>query len=141
MIVTKVRVKLMPLDADNNLLAFVSIELDGCFLVRDLRVINGMKGMFVSFPSRKLQDRCSGCGYKNPLRSRFCNHCGRKLDEYRWECDEKGRPLLHADIAFPVNQATRDMLHAAVLAAYHAERELEKAPGYECRYEDFPKGD
>lgn len=45
-------VRLFPI-ADEKLRAFVSIVLDGCFMVHDIKVIRGKDGLFVSMPSRK----------------------------------------------------------------------------------------
>ena len=41
---------------DDKLKAFVTIILDDCFVVRDLKVINGNSGLFVAMPSRKKAD-------------------------------------------------------------------------------------
>lgn len=41
---------------DEKLKAYVSIVFDGCFLVNDLKVIQGKEGLFVSMPSRKLRN-------------------------------------------------------------------------------------
>ena len=48
-------VKVIPVD-DEKLKAFVSIVLDACFVVTDIKVINGPKGLFVSMPSKKRKD-------------------------------------------------------------------------------------
>ena len=48
--VTEVRV--FPVEED-RLKAYATITLDGCFLVRDLKVILGNKGLFVAMPSKK----------------------------------------------------------------------------------------
>jgi stage V sporulation protein G len=45
-------VRLFPI-ADEKLRAFVSIVLDGCFMVNDIKVIQGKDGLFISMPSRK----------------------------------------------------------------------------------------
>ena len=42
--------------ADPMLKAFASITLDDCFVVRDLKVIHGRKGVFVAMPSRRRRD-------------------------------------------------------------------------------------
>ena len=39
-------VKVIPVD-DEKLKAFVSIVFDHCFVVTDIKVINGQKGLFV----------------------------------------------------------------------------------------------
>ncbi len=41
---------------DDKLKAFVTIILDDCFVIRDLKVINGNSGLFVAMPSRKKAD-------------------------------------------------------------------------------------
>jgi stage V sporulation protein G len=51
--VTEVRV--YPVD-EEKLKAFVTITLDDCFVIRDLKIINGNKGLFVAMPSRKRKD-------------------------------------------------------------------------------------
>src|SRR5204862_4224034 len=80
--ITEVRIKLME-DNNERLQAFCSVTFADAFVVRDLKIIEGTKGSFVAMPSRKLTDRCPGCGSKNHLRARFCNHCGSRLDENR----------------------------------------------------------
>src|SRR5262249_46456078 len=90
-----------------------------------------------AMPSRKLTDRCTGCGSKNHLRARYCNQCGHKLDENRAVRDADGRAKLHADIAHPINSACREVIQGAVLKAYHEEREKAKMPGYVCTYDDY----
>jgi len=42
--------------ADDKLKAFATITLDDCFVVTDLKVIQGKKGLFVAMPSRKRKD-------------------------------------------------------------------------------------
>jgi stage V sporulation protein G len=41
---------------EEKLKAFVNITIDDCFIVRDLKVINGKNGLFVSMPSRRRKD-------------------------------------------------------------------------------------
>ena len=138
MVITEVRIKLMEDSNENERLqAFCSVTFDDAFVVRDLKIIEGTKGSFVAMPSRKLTDRCPGCGCKNHLRARFCNQCGGKLDEDRATRDADGRVKLHADIAHPINSACREVIQTAVLKAYHSERERAKLPGYVCTYDDY----
>jgi stage V sporulation protein G len=137
-VITEVRIKLMEDNNENERLqAFCSVTFDDAFVVRDLKIIEGTKGSFVAMPSRKLTDRCPGCGCKNHLRARFCNQCGGKLDEDRATRDADGRVKLHADIAHPINSACREVIQTAVLKAFHAEKERAKQPGYVCTYDDY----
>ncbi len=41
---------------EERLKAYVAITLDHCFVVRDLKVINGNNGLFVAMPSKKRKD-------------------------------------------------------------------------------------
>jgi stage V sporulation protein G len=137
-VITEVRIKLMEDGNENERLqAFCSVTFDDAYVVRDLKIIEGTKGSFVAMPSRKLTDRCPGCGCKNHLRARFCNACGGKLDEDRATRDADGRVKLHADIAHPINSACREVIQSAVLKAFHQEKERSKLPGYVCTYDDY----
>jgi len=48
-------VKVFPVQED-RVKAYVAITLDSCFVVRDLKVINGNSGLFVAMPSKKRKD-------------------------------------------------------------------------------------
>jgi len=41
---------------EDRLKAYVTITFDHCFVIRDLKVINGNKGLFVAMPSKKRKD-------------------------------------------------------------------------------------
>jgi stage V sporulation protein G len=134
--ITEIRIKLMD-DPSDRLQAFCSITFDGCFVIRDLKIIQGTKGSFVAMPSRKLTDRCPRCGSKNHLRARFCNDCGAHLQEERAIKSDDGRAKLYADIAHPINSDCRDNIQRRVLESYAAEMERSKQPGYICSYDDY----
>jgi len=48
--ITQVRV--FPVD-DEKLKAFVSVIFDDCFVVSDIKIIEGQQGLFISMPSKK----------------------------------------------------------------------------------------
>lgn len=48
-------IKVFPVNED-RLKAYVSIIIEGCFVVRDLKIINGNNGLFVAMPSKKRKD-------------------------------------------------------------------------------------
>lgn len=48
-------VKIFPV-RDRRVRAYVSIVLDDCFIVRDLKVIHGESKLFVAMPSKKMKD-------------------------------------------------------------------------------------
>jgi stage V sporulation protein G len=139
--ITEVRVKLTEAKK-NRLMAFCSITIDNDFVVRDLKIIEGYKGAFVAMPSRKLADKCTKCGCKNHLRSRFCNDCGAKLDDKRAigepKEDSKEKFKLYADTAHPINSKCRDEIEQKVLAAYKNETDKAEQPGYVSPVMDEP---
>jgi stage V sporulation protein G len=135
--ITEVRIKLME-DSDDRLQAFCSITFDNCFVVRDLKVIEGAGGPFVAMPSRKLAAHCPHCDAKNHLRAAYCNQCGGRLDIDRALRDNEGRLRLYADISHPISSACREMIQERVISEYRAEREQSKKPGYVSKYhEDY----
>ena len=52
--ITDVRVKLS--SGDKKMKATVSVTFDNAFVVRDIKVIEGLEKLFVAMPSRKLPD-------------------------------------------------------------------------------------
>ena len=48
-------VKVFPVDED-KLKAYVTITLDDCFVVRDLKVIQGSHGLFIAMPAKRRKD-------------------------------------------------------------------------------------
>jgi len=127
--ITDVRIRLID-DKTERLRAFCTMTLDREFVVRDIKIIDGTKGLFVAMPSRKLADHCAKCRSKNHLRAKFCNECGARLPGKRAPEPTEGGSKLHVDVAHPINPECRARFQKAILAAYHAEVEKSKAPGY-----------
>jgi len=134
--VTEVRIKLME-DPGERLKAFCSVTFDNCFVVRDLKIIEGTSGPFVAMPSRKLTSHCPQCGTKNHLRAQHCNQCGTTISQERSSHDVEGRAKLYADIAHPINSACREMIQERVIEEFHEEIKRSQLPGYVSRYDDF----
>lgn len=51
--ITDVRLRLVDTNRSAKLKAFASITIDNVFVIHDLKVIDGHKGLFVAMPSRK----------------------------------------------------------------------------------------
>jgi stage V sporulation protein G len=49
-------IRITKIEGDEKLRAFAAIIIDGCFLVGDLRVVEGEEGFFVSMPSKRKRD-------------------------------------------------------------------------------------
>jgi len=134
--ITEVRIKLME-EPGERLKAFCSITFDNCFVVRDLKIIEGTNGPFVAMPSRKLTSHCPRCRAKNHLRAQHCNQCGSSLSTDRASHDTDGRTKLYADIAHPINSSCREMIQNHVIKEFEAEIDRAQQPGYVSRYDDF----
>lgn len=122
--ITEVRVFLK--DGNNKKLkAYATITIDNVFVVRNVKVIEGNKGLFVAMPSRKIKESCPKCGFKNTIRSKFCNQCGSTLPPpgRMMSSDEQAeRQSEHKDIAHPISLQCREYIQKKVLDAYEAER-------------------
>ncbi len=51
--ITEVKVFLVD---EEKLKAYITIVLDNCFVVRDLKIISGTAGLFVAMPSKRRKD-------------------------------------------------------------------------------------
>jgi stage V sporulation protein G len=49
-------VKVFAAKDGGRLKAYATVVFDNCFIIRDLKIIEGNKGLFVSMPSRKRKD-------------------------------------------------------------------------------------
>ena len=134
--ITDVRIKLMD-DPMERLKAFCCITFDNCFVVRDLKIIEGSRGLFVAMPSRKLTVHCPKCRVKNHVKANYCNQCGFRIDpsyHHRFGFD---RIKLYADVVHPINTECREMIQDAVVIAFQDEKERSLLPGYVSSYDDY----
>ncbi|MFH0965860.1 MAG: SpoVG family protein [Planctomycetota bacterium] len=139
--ITDVRVRLMESTKQSKLLGFCSITIDGDFVVRDLKIIDGTNGPFVAMANRKVQDRCPSCGARNNLKARYCGDCGARLADNRVPRDARGRAAAHVDIAHPITTECRRYLEERVVEEYRKELEQSKSPNYKPRTLEGEEGD
>lgn len=135
--VTEVRVFLRNKDSNKKLKAYVTVTFDNCFVVRDVKVIEGSKGLFVAMPSAKMKATCPQCGHRNVVRSKFCNQCGVNVEQQSKPAasPEEARQTEHKDIAHPITPECREYIQKKVLKAY--EEEMEKAPEVAADHSSF----
>ena len=50
--ITDIRIRLIP-NSESKLKALASITIDECFVVHDIKVLEGSQGNFISMPNRK----------------------------------------------------------------------------------------
>jgi len=126
--ITEVRIFLKE-GQDRKLKAYATITFDKSFVVRNAKIIEGTKGLFVAMPSRRLKESCPKCHFKNVVRSRFCNQCGASLPAYVEQkpvapSDKGEKQSEHRDIAHPMTSDFRDYIQKKVLAAYGEESKI-----------------
>lgn len=98
-------VKVFPV-SEEKLKAFVSVVFDGCFMVNDIKIINGRDGLFISMPSRKKKNG-EFKDVAHPLNNETRRMIeGLVLDEYERILSERGGSSEHAP-ALPRNGAGR----------------------------------
>jgi stage V sporulation protein G len=100
-----------------KLKALVTMTLDNVFVVRDLKIIDGKKGLFVAMPCTQLTERCPRCNRKNSLNSRYCSNCGRSL-VIRGKPDSDKRKEEYRDIAHPICRECRDYIENTIVGVY-----------------------
>jgi len=130
--ITDVRIKLVE-DNQDRLKAFCSITFDDEFVVRDLKIIRGPRGLFVAMPSRKITVKCRGCSTRVDNKSRYCVNCGAQMERQRAESE---RTRQYADIAHPINSGCRTRIESAVMNAFDCEIQRASRPDYVCRYNE-----
>ena len=110
---------------DKKLKAYATVTFDNCFVVRNIKVIQGNSSLFVAMPSRKMRYACARCRFKNEIGTKFCNQCGTILSANPRPFGETPDDAKneHRDIAHPVTQDFRDYLQSEILKAYHEESE------------------
>lgn len=87
--ITDIRIR--KVDKEGKMKAVVSITIDNEFVVHDIKVIEGEKGLFIAMPSRKASDgeyRDIAHPINSGTRERIQNLILKKYDEVLQEKDE-----------------------------------------------------
>lgn len=122
--ITEVRIALKD-SPDKKLRAYAAVTFDNVFVVRNIKVIEGTTGLFIAMPSRKIKQPCPKCGFKNELRSKYCNQCAAQLPFASHPPSYEsagGAQAEHKDIAHPITQSFRECLQKRILEAYEQEK-------------------
>jgi len=129
--ITEVRIFLKE-GQDKKLKAYATLTFDKVFVVRNVKVIEGNKGLFVAMPSRRLKDSCPKCGFKNVMRSKYCNQCGTSLPIVEAKpmnpAEDALRQSEHKDIAHPITAEFREYIQNKVLQSYDEEKKTGTSP-------------
>lgn len=113
--------------SDKKLKAYATVTFDNAFVVRNIKVIEGSSGLFIAMPSRKIKQPCPKCGFRNEMRSKYCNQCASQLplvsQPITGESQASNMQSEHKDIAHPITQEFRELLQRKVLEAYDKEKQ------------------
>lgn len=123
--ITEVRIFLKE-SPDKKLKAYATVTFDNVFVVRNIKVIEGGSGLFIAMPSRRLKTSCPKCGFRNEMRSKYCNQCGAQLPFVSAPVEpgnNKDAQSEHRDIAHPITQTFREYLQKKVLETYTIEKD------------------
>ena len=131
---------------ETRLKAYATLTFDHCFVVRNIKIIEGKNGLFVAMPSHKPKTACGRCQFKNDVGGRYCCQCGsslgRPMERAVVLSGEPPEAQAHRDIAHPVTAEFRQYLQQRVLAAYETELVRASAPdaGFGSGQDRTPKG-
>jgi len=119
-------VKVFPIQ-EEKLKAFVSIVFDHCFMVNDIKIIQGRDGLFISMPSRKKKNG-EFKDVAHPLNNETRRMIEEKvLAEYDRALEERGEaPADRGERALRVPAAHDDAEEPRALAAAAPEKSLEE---------------
>lgn len=106
---------------DKKLKAYTTVTFDNAFVVRNIKVIQGLSSLFIAMPSRKIKHLCLKCHFKNEVGSKYCNHCGASIRSENQQIGFSGVKAEHRDIAHPITQQFREYLQMKILEAYEKE--------------------
>ncbi len=121
--ITEVKVALRE-NPQTRLKAYATVTFDHCFVVRNVKIIEGKNGLFVAMPSRKPKVACPQCHAKHALGFRFCPQCGVAVPQpgspHATGAGDLDSPeaQAHRDIAHPITVEFRQYLQQKVLSAY-----------------------
>lgn len=139
--ITEVRIFLKD-SPDKKLKAYATVTFDNAFVVRNIKVIEGSGGLFIAMPSRKLKSPCPKCGFRNEVKSKYCNQCGTQLPAVSKPINPEREgggagdaQSEHRDIAHPITQTFRDYLQKKVLEAFETDKA--KDPSAVSKHSDY----
>ena len=118
-------VKVFPVQ-EEKLKAFVSIVFDQCFMVNDIKIIQGREGLFISMPSRKKKNG-EFKDVAHPLNNETRRMIEDKvLGEYERILGERGERMPQVASAVAGEAASARVPDASLPVAPPPERSLEE---------------
>ena len=113
-----------------RLVAVCHVTFDDAMVVKEIKIIDGTKGLFVAMPSRRITDHCPICHASNPMTARWCNWCGADMGEPSEPMkDARGNDKIFSDIVHMVTVEARATITSEILKAYRKIEEEQKPSG------------
>lgn len=94
--ITDIRIR--KIDKDGKMKAIVSITFDDAFVVHDIKVIEGKKGLFIAMPSRKAVDN-EFKDIAHPINPETRNHLQNEVLEKYYEALREEQSISIARLA------------------------------------------
>ncbi len=118
--ITEVQIKLAGQETrDDRCLAYVTIVLDSCFIIYDIRIVRGREDHWVvAMPDRPARIVCKHCGVKIAISSEFCNRCGQQQPAV-----VPGSKRFDS-VCNPITQECRTSMDKTILDAYEKQLSL-----------------
>jgi len=130
LVITDVRVRPYEKE-DERLKAFATITFNNCFVVCDLKVINGPKGLFVAMPSRKRKDGTFR-DVAHPLNQQCRDQIEQRVLAVYRDLEQKGFPETEYDHDFDRMDANPDDFNSRDVGSGNR-----RARGTEMNPDDF----
>ena len=97
--ITDIRIK--KVEADGKLKAYVTVTFDDCFVVHNLKIIEGQFGRFIAMPSRKTET-----GSTRTSRTRSTRTSGRRSRSGSWRSTTGTREVRRSPTMGPTGRRT-----------------------------------
>jgi stage V sporulation protein G len=125
-------VKVFPIQ-EEKLKAFVSIVFDQCFMVNDIKIIQGREGLFISMPSRKKKNG-EFKDVAHPLNNETRRMIEEKvLGEYERILGERGEQMPQVAVSLAGDGETRTVSSERLGVPAPPERTLEEVEDFHLR--------
>lgn len=99
----------------DRLVAFASVTLDNCFVIKDISIIQAEGKYILGMPGKRRKIICMTCGRKVSPK-KYCGECGTVMNfKYGSEAEYQHS---HKDLAHPITKECREMIEEAVMKAY-----------------------
>ena len=126
------------LENHSTLRAYCEVELDGEFVLKQVKIVEKNGRFIVGMPSKQRSTPCTGCHTPSSILYEFCPACGKsqgpqepRIEQIRKHSNIAAGDIVsfYSDLFHPINAECRGKIERAVLAAYRlVKEEAENGP-------------